>query len=68
MPRYHVVSGKIAIVEMDAESAASIKRWPWSRSRPNYAAVVDNLRWAGAASIVFDVDFSSPSDEAGDRR
>ena len=58
-------SGKVAIVEMDAESAARIKRWPWSRS--HYAQVVDRLRRAGAASIVFDVDFSSPSDAAGDR-
>ncbi|MCU6456103.1 EAL domain-containing protein [Sphingomonas sp. A2-49] len=58
-------SGKLAIVEMDAESAAAIARWPWSRS--NYASVVDRLRKAGAASIVFDVDFSSPSDTAGDR-
>ena len=58
-------SGSVAIVEMDAASAASIRRWPWSRS--NYAAVVDRLRRAGAASIVFDVDFSSPADDAGDR-
>lgn len=58
-------SGKVAIVEMDADSAAAIARWPWSRS--NYAAVVDRLREAGAASIVFDVDFSSPSDAPGDR-
>ena len=58
-------SGTLAIVEMDAESAAAIARWPWSRS--NYAAVVDHLREAGAVSIVFDVDFSSPSDIAGDR-
>ena len=58
-------SGKVVVVEMDAESAAQIKRWPWSRD--NYARVVDRLRQAGAASIVFDVDFSSPSDDVGDR-
>ena len=58
-------SGKVAIVEMDADSAAQIKRWPWSRS--HYAQVVDRLRRAGAASIVFDVDLSSPSDAVGDR-
>ncbi|MHA6724041.1 putative bifunctional diguanylate cyclase/phosphodiesterase [Sphingomonas sp. RS2018] len=67
--RYGIVdrtaSGRIAIVEMDADSAAAIRRWPWSRS--NYASVVDNLRKAGAKSIVFDVDFSSRSDDAGDR-
>lgn len=60
-----VASGKVVVIEMDAQSVAAIKRWPWSRS--NYAAVVDNLRRAGAASVIFDVDFSSPSDAAGDR-
>lgn len=57
-------SGNVVVVEMDARSAAAIKRWPWSRS--NYAMVLDRLRQAGAVSIVFDVDFSSPSDAAGD--
>lgn len=60
----HDASGRVAIVEMDAQSTAAIRRWPWSRS--NYAQVVDQLRRAGAASIVFDVDLSSPSDAAGD--
>jgi EAL domain-containing protein (putative c-di-GMP-specific phosphodiesterase class I)/CHASE2 domain-containing sensor protein len=57
-------SGQVVVVEMDARSAAAIKRWPWSRK--NYAEVVDRLRRAGAASIVFDIDFSSSSDLAGD--
>ncbi|WP_225883036.1 putative bifunctional diguanylate cyclase/phosphodiesterase [Sphingomonas aliaeris] len=57
-------SGKVVIVEMDARSVAAIRRWPWSRS--NYAKAVDRLRLAGASSIVFDVDFSTPSDNAGD--
>lgn len=59
-----VASGQVVVVEMDAKSAAAIKRWPWSRA--NYAAVVDHLRAAGAAAIVFDVDLSSASDAAGD--
>jgi EAL domain-containing protein (putative c-di-GMP-specific phosphodiesterase class I)/CHASE2 domain-containing sensor protein len=58
-------SGKVVVVEMDAASVAAIRRWPWSRH--HYGRVVDRLRLAGAASIVFDVDFSSPSDPAGDR-
>ena len=62
---HRTASGEVVVVEMDAKSAASIKRWPWSRS--NYAAVVDRLREAGAATIVFDVDFSSLSEEQGDR-
>ena len=61
---HRVASGNVVVVEMDAQSAAVIKRWPWSRT--NYAAVVDKLRQAGVASIVFDVDFSSPADAAGD--
>ncbi|WP_445193104.1 putative bifunctional diguanylate cyclase/phosphodiesterase [Sphingomonas sp. Tas61C01] len=61
----HPASGRIAVVEMDAASIAAIDRWPWSRD--NHARLVDRLRQAGAASVVFDVDFSSPSDAAGDR-
>ena len=61
---HRVASGNVVVVEMDAKSAATIKRWPWSRA--NYAAVVDKLRQAGVASIVFDVDVSSPSDAVGD--
>ncbi len=57
-------SGKLVIVELDAASAAAIKRWPWPRD--HYASAVDNLRKAGASSIVFDVDFSSPSTPDGD--
>lgn len=57
-------SGQIVVVELDAASAAAIKRWPWPRD--HYALVVDRLREAGAASIVFDVDFSSPSTPDGD--
>ncbi len=59
-----VASGRVVVVEMDAKSTAVIQRWPWSRT--NYAAVIDRLKAAGAASIVFDVEFSSPSDRAGD--
>lgn len=58
-------SGTVAIVEMDAASIAAIRAWPWSRA--HHARVVDALRRAGAASIVFDVDFSSPFDAVGDR-
>lgn len=57
-------SGKIVVVEMDAQSASAIKQWPWSRA--HYGAVVDQLRAAGSTAIVFDVDFSSASDRPGD--
>ena len=58
-------SGAIHIVEIDARSIAATDRWPWPRH--NYARLVDRLRQAGAASISFDVDFSSPSNPADDR-
>jgi EAL domain-containing protein (putative c-di-GMP-specific phosphodiesterase class I)/CHASE2 domain-containing sensor protein len=58
-------SGTVTVVEMDAASAAAIQRYPWPRR--NYAAVVDALRRAGAAAIVFDVDFSSASTPEDDR-
>lgn len=57
-------SGRIVVVEMDARSVAAIHRWPWPRE--NHAAVIDQLCRAGAASITFDVDFSSRSTRAGD--
>ena len=62
--RQHPASGAVHIVEIDAHSIATIARWPWPRS--NYARVVDQLRRAGAASIVFDVDFSAYSTPAED--
>lgn len=58
-------SGTTVLVEMDAESAATIKRWPWPRD--HYAGVVDHLRKAGAAAIAFDVDLSSSATPDGDR-
>jgi EAL domain-containing protein (putative c-di-GMP-specific phosphodiesterase class I)/CHASE2 domain-containing sensor protein len=57
--RQHDASGTLHIVEIDARSVADIDRWPWPRSQ--YATLVDRLRAAGVASIIFDVDFSSPS-------
>ncbi|MCE7798847.1 EAL domain-containing protein [Sphingobium sufflavum] len=60
----HDASGQLLVVEMDAESAAAIKRWPWPREY--YASAVDHLLQEGAKSIVFDVDFSSSSTPGGD--
>ncbi|WP_233151142.1 putative bifunctional diguanylate cyclase/phosphodiesterase [Sphingomonas mollis] len=50
-------SGHVVIVEMDANSVVAISQWPWPRR--TYATVIDRLAQAGAASIVFDIDFSS---------
>jgi EAL domain-containing protein (putative c-di-GMP-specific phosphodiesterase class I)/CHASE2 domain-containing sensor protein len=57
--RLHPASGSVVIAEIDEKSIAAIARWPWPRRV--HAAVVDRLREAGARSIAFDVDFSSPS-------
>src|SRR4051812_25560612 len=57
--RSQAASGDLHIVEIDARSIAAVDHWPWPREQ--YARVVDRLRTAGAASITFDVDFSSPS-------
>lgn len=57
-------SGRTVVVEMDAASAAAIKRWPWPRD--HYAKAVDRLREAGAASVTFDVDLSSSATADGD--
>lgn len=59
-------SGQLVLVEMDAASIASIDRWPWPRG--HYANVIAQLDAAGARSIVFDVDFSSPSIPSEDAR
>lgn len=62
--RSHAASGQLQVVEMDAASIDAIDRYPWSRR--HYANVIDRLDAAGAASIVFDVDFSTPSAPADD--
>ncbi|WP_156445882.1 CHASE2 domain-containing protein, partial [Sphingomonas sp. CCH9-F2] len=61
----HPASGNVVVVEMDARSVDAIRRWPWPRR--HYAAAVDHLKAAGAATIVFDVDFSTASDPVDDR-
>jgi HD-GYP domain-containing protein (c-di-GMP phosphodiesterase class II)/CHASE2 domain-containing sensor protein len=55
----------VALVALDAQSLRAFPDWPWPRSL--YADAIDRLTAAGAASIAFDVDFSTPRDEADDR-
>lgn len=57
-------SSDLVVIEMDAASVAAVDAWPWPRR--HYVAAIDRLREAGAASIVFDVDFSSASTPADD--
>ena len=62
--RSQPASGVVHVVEVDAHSIAAIPQWPWPRS--NYVKVLEQLRRAGAATIAFDIDFSSPSTAAED--
>ncbi len=62
--RSHAASGQVHVVEMDAASVAAIQRWPWDRE--HYARVVERLDQAGARTIAFDVDFSTPSNRKQD--
>src|SRR5215212_3460046 len=58
-------TGEVVIVEVDAKSLAAISTWPWSRRY--HAQALRKLHSAGAALVAFDVDFSSLSENAGDR-
>ena len=58
-------SGDIVVVAIDARSIEAIGVWPWPRRL--HADLLRQLEAAGARDIVFDVDFSSPSDPASDR-
>lgn len=62
--RPHAVSGKIAIVEIDAQSLKAIADWPWPRR--HHAALIDKLRAAGATTIAFDVDLSARTNPVDD--
>jgi len=58
-------SGDVVVVAIDARSIESIGVWPWPRRL--HADLLRRLEVAGVRDIVFDVDFSSPSDPASDR-
>jgi EAL domain-containing protein (putative c-di-GMP-specific phosphodiesterase class I)/CHASE2 domain-containing sensor protein len=63
--RNRAASGRVHVVEIDARSIAAINRWPWPRG--NYGRLVERLKAAGAASVAFDVDFSSLSTSGEDQ-
>ncbi len=57
----------IVIVGIDEPSFADLDlQWPWPRGL--HAALVDQLKQAGAAVIAFDVIFADPSDPQQDER
>jgi PAS domain S-box-containing protein len=59
-------SGRIVVVGIDAASLRELDVWPWPRRY--HADLVDRLVDAGARTIVMDIDFSSRSNDADDRR
>ena len=58
-------SGEIVVVAIDAPSIEKIGVWPWPRRL--HADLLRQLEIAGVRDIVFDVDFSTPSDAASDQ-
>ena len=58
-------SGKVVIVEIDAQSLQLVDRWPWPRNY--YATAIQKLNQAGASQIAFDIDFSSSSTGRNDQ-
>ena len=58
-------SGNIVVVAIDAASIQAIGVWPWPRRL--HAELLRRLQSAGVNDIVFDVDFSAPSDPASDQ-
>src|SRR5437868_2489522 len=57
-PRQAANDLPLRIVDIDERSLKKIGQWPWPRS--TIADLVDKLREAGAAVIVFDVIFAEP--------
>jgi diguanylate cyclase (GGDEF)-like protein/PAS domain S-box-containing protein len=58
-------SGDVVVVAIDPPSIEKIGVWPWPRRL--HAELLRKLESAGAQDVVFDVDFSAPSDAASDR-
>ncbi len=48
----------VRTVDIDEASLAHLGQWPWPRTR--LAALLDQLRAAGAAAVVFDMVFAEP--------
>lgn len=58
-------TGDIVVVAIDARSIEDVGVWPWPRRL--HADLLRRLTAAGVRDVVFDVDFSTPSDPASDR-
>jgi diguanylate cyclase (GGDEF)-like protein/PAS domain S-box-containing protein len=58
-------SGDVVVIAIDPSSIERIGVWPWPRRL--HAELLRKLESAGVQDIVFDVDFSAPSDAASDQ-
>jgi CHASE2 domain-containing sensor protein len=58
-------SGDIVVVAIDPPSIETIGVWPWGRSL--HAELIDALGDAGVSDILFDIDFSAPSNPQSDQ-
>ena len=58
-------TGDIVVVAIDTRSIEDVGIWPWPRRL--HANLLRRLTAAGVRDVVFDVDFSTPSDPASDR-
>jgi diguanylate cyclase (GGDEF)-like protein/PAS domain S-box-containing protein len=58
-------SGEIVVVAIDAPSIEKIGVWPWPRRL--HGELLKQLGKAGVSDVLFDVDFSTPSDAASDQ-
>ena len=61
----HSASGQVVIVKIDDASLRQYGNWPWPRRL--HGQLVDRLTAEGANRILFDINFSFPSDAADDR-
>lgn len=52
-------TGEVVVVAIDAASIEKVGVWPWPRSL--HGKLIAKLQKAGAQSVAFDIDFSSPS-------
>ena len=58
-------SGDVVVIAIDAPSIEKIGVWPWPRRL--HADLLRRLEISDVRDIVFDVDFSTPSDAASDQ-
>ena len=57
-PRPAPAQTNVLVLDIDEDSLARLGQWPWPRDQ--MAQLLDRLREAGAAVVVFDVLFAEP--------